>query len=137
MNAIFCLTPKSSCMYLYGDQPLKQVMERIRSKGFAAVPVINRDGEYLGSISEGDLLWFLCDLEKSGSGDPFKASEKVLLKDVISNKKYIASHVDIPFDELVERAINQNFVPLIDDRGIFIGIVTRSKMIEWMKRNQK
>lgn len=124
-------------MYLYGDTSLKQAMDRIRSKGFTAVPVINRDGEYLGAISEGDMLWYLCDLEKSGSENPFGETEKVLLKNVLSNKKYTASHVDIPFDELVGRAVEQNFVPLIDDRGIFIGIVTRSKIIEFMKKAQK
>ena len=34
-------------------------------------------------------------------------------------------------DELVEAAMNQNFVPVVDDKGDFIGIVTRSRILKY------
>ena len=34
--------------------------------------------------------------------------------------------------ELVERASNQNFVPVVDDNGIFIGIVTRKDVLLYL-----
>ena len=34
-------------------------------------------------------------------------------------------------DELYELAMNQNFVPVTDDEGIFIGIVTRKNIIKY------
>ena len=34
-------------------------------------------------------------------------------------------------DQLVEAAMNQNFVPVVDDRGVFIGIVRRQAIIKY------
>ena len=34
-------------------------------------------------------------------------------------------------DELIEAAMNQNFVPVVDDRGMFIGIVRRQAIIRY------
>ena len=36
-------------------------------------------------------------------------------------------------NELVEIAINQNFVPVLDDRNLFIGIVTRKDIMLYLK----
>ena len=34
-------------------------------------------------------------------------------------------------DQLIEAAMNQNFVPVVDDRGMFIGIVRRQAIIRY------
>ena len=37
-------------------------------------------------------------------------------------------------DELLSVAVNQNFVPVVDDRGMFIGIVTRQDIMRYFVR---
>ena len=39
-------------------------------------------------------------------------------------------------DEMIERASNQNYVPVVDDRNVFIGIITRRDIINAFRRQQ-
>ena len=61
MNIAFFLKPKASVAYLYSDFTVRQALEKMRHYGYAAIPVISRDGKYVGSVSEGDFLWFFLD----------------------------------------------------------------------------
>ena len=68
MNVLFFLTPKSEVAYLYEDYSLRQTMEKMEHYRYSAVPVIDRNGCYIGTITEGDLLWYLKDESSSGRG---------------------------------------------------------------------
>ena len=57
MNILFFLTPKAMCHYVYDDFTIRQALEKMEAVGFAALPILNRRGEYRGTITEGDLLW--------------------------------------------------------------------------------
>ena len=46
-------------------------------------------------------------------------------------------HVDCDMEDLLDRAINQNFVPVIDDQDHFIGIVTRKEIIKYCYKEMK
>lgn len=61
MNVLFFLTPKSEVAYLYDDYSLRQALEKMEYHRYAAVPILNRRGNYIGTISEGDLLWNIKD----------------------------------------------------------------------------
>ena len=39
--------------------------------------------------------------------------------------------VDTRVEDLISVAADQNFVPVIDDKGAFIGIVTRSRILKY------
>ena len=39
---------------------------------------------------------------------------------------------DVPEDEILSRAYNQNFVPVVDDRDVFIGIIKRRDIIKYL-----
>ena len=56
-NILFFLTPKAMCSYLYDDYTMRQALEKMEATGFAALPILNRRGEYRGTLTEGDLLW--------------------------------------------------------------------------------
>ncbi len=129
MNAAFYITPKSSVTYLYDDWNVKYALGQLKKHGFTAVPVIDRDGCYAGSLSEGDILWFINELMCNGETDIMAQCENTLVKQILSAEKYPAAHIDIPEPDLVERALEQNFVPLVDDRRSFIGIVTRRSIM--------
>ena len=46
-------------------------------------------------------------------------------------KDYIPVRVTTDMHDLVERASSQNFVPVVDDKETFIGIVTRGDIIKY------
>lgn len=59
MNILHFLTPKSEVAYLYDDFSLRQALEKMEYHQYSAIPVITREGEYVGVITEGDLLRIL------------------------------------------------------------------------------
>ena len=40
-------------------------------------------------------------------------------------------NIDCKIEDLITTSMNQNFVPVIDDKNIFIGIVTRRDIIQY------
>ena len=69
MNILFYLVPKSEVMYLYDDYSLRQAMEKMEYHKYSAVPIINRAGNYVGTLTEGDILWELKDRKLSNLYD--------------------------------------------------------------------
>ena len=127
MNVLFFLKPKGELAYLYEDHTLRQGIEKLERSGFTAIPVISRRGEYIGTLTEGDFLWTLknkCSLDlKMAEDGPIQTVKRRMRFDPIS--------IDSNMEDLVSKARNQNFVPVIDDKKIFIGIVTRKDIIDF------
>ena len=126
MNVISLVTPKAQVAYLYEDVTIRQGLEKLRAHGYTAIPVLAKDGSYVGTVSEGDFLWCLLD---QGSGD-IQTQEKQPLRRVIRPGFNPAVRIDVALEELVERALRQSFIPVVDDRGAFVGIVTRQNIIK-------
>ena len=59
MNILFFLSPKQDLMYVYDDFTLRQTLEKWENNRYASIPVLNRKGEYVGTLTEGDILWGL------------------------------------------------------------------------------
>ncbi len=127
MNLLFLLKPKATVAYLSSECTMRQGREKMRAHGYTAIPVISPSGEYLGTVSEGDFLWTITDK----NGFTLKESEKVKLTDIMRSKRDHAVSVSADMNELLLRIMEQNFVPVVDDRNIFIGIVTRRDIINY------
>ena len=95
--------------------------------GYAALPILSRDGEYRGTLTEGDVLWAM----KNLCGLNLKQAEKVRIMDISRRRDNLPVPVNTPMHDLVERAQVQNFVPVVDDKDTFIGIITRSSIIKY------
>ena len=126
MNVISLLTPKTNVAWLYEDWTIRQGLEKLRFHGYTAIRVLAKDGSYVGTVGEGDFLWCLLD---QGSGD-IQTQEKQPLRRVIRPGFNPAVRIDVALEELVERALRQSFIPVVDDRGAFVGIVTRQNIIK-------
>lgn len=124
------MTPKSELAYLFDDYSLRQALEKMRYHGYAAIPVINREGEYVTTVSEGDFLWYL--LDEQGNFNA-KKTEDMELKSILKQNKYSAFDINSNFQILLEACLEQNFVPLVDDRKMLIGIVTRKALLSTLK----
>ena len=133
MNLLFFLTPKQDVLYIYEDFTLRQTLEKWSNQRYATIPVLKRNGEYVGSITEGDILWGMKNLNITD----LKSAEEIPVMAVQRRATYKPVHVDCDMEDLLDRAINQNFVPVIDDQDHFIGIVTRKEIIKYCYKEMK
>jgi len=132
MNILFFVTPKANTVYLYEDNTLRQALQKLKHHGYTAVPVINRNGEYVGTLSEGDLLWSI--LDHSLYSD--NARERYHVRDILKSRQNKAVNINAAIEDLIELSMNQNFVPVIDDRNIFIGLATRKDILNYYFHNK-
>jgi CBS domain-containing protein len=126
-NVLFFLTPKAMCQYLYDDFTVRQALEKMESSGYNALPILNRQGEYRGSLREGDVLWAmknLCNMD-------LRVAETKKITEISRRKDNVPIRVTHSMRDLVDRAVEQNFVPVVDDKDTFIGLVTRKAIISY------
>ena len=128
MNILFFLTPKSEVNFLYDHFSVRQALEKMEYHHYSRIPVLNKDGDYVGDITEGDLLWFI---KKNKLN--IKNSEIYLINQIYTTRKLEKIKIDADMNELIRIITTQNYVPVVDDRNKFIGIVTRTKVISYLK----
>ena len=127
MNILFFLTPKAMCSYVDAGATLRQAMERMEKSGFSALPVLESDGSYAGVLTEGDLLWAL----KGMCATDIRQTETHYIRELTPRRVIHPVKVDTRVEDLISVAADQNFVPVVDDKGDFIGIVTRSRILRY------
>ena len=131
MNIAFFLLPKQDVVCLTLESTLRQTLERMEFHRYTSVPMLDNNGEYAGTITEGDLLWYM----KNSEGKvTFENASKFLIRDIpikMSNKPV---SIDANMEDLINLAKVQNFVPVVDDMNRFIGIVRRSQIIEYCEK---
>ena len=126
-NILFFLTPKAMCAYLHDDYTMRQALEKMESAGYATLPILNRRGEYRGTLTEGDLLWAL----KNMCHMDMRLAESRRIMEITRRKDNVPVKVTASMQNLIERASHQNFVPVVDDYGAFIGLITRKAIIKY------
>ena len=132
MNIAYFLLPKNRVAYLYDDYTFRQGLEKMRHHGYTAIPVISRDGKYVGTVSEGDFLWrLLSDEQDSQRACSMKDLEQLRVRDILRETQYLPVRITVSMEELLSSAMNQNFISVVDDTGSFIGIVTRKDIIRY------
>ena len=125
MNILFFLKPKAEVAFVYDYHTLRQAMEIMEYHKYSSIPMINREGKYVGTITEGDLLWGLKKLNILN----LKEAEDIAITKIARRADYRPVSADSNMEDLMEKAMDQNFVPVIDDHQNFIGIITRKDII--------
>lgn len=127
MNIAFFLLPKLDVVCVTVDATLRQTLERMEYHRYTAVPILTEDGGYAGTVTEGDLLWYM----KNHPEITFEQCHKVKLVDIPRRLQNRAVQIDAKMEDLISLAKVQNFVPVVDDMNRFIGIVRRSDIIDY------
>ena len=131
INVLLLLTPKTELTCIQDDMSVRQALEKMKAHGFMAIPVVSKKGEYAGTITEGDLLWKLVDEDYD-----VDALDDINIKEIIRKDYTSPVKVDANIEELTSMITMQNFVPVVDDRNILMGIVTRKKVLEALLVNE-
>ena len=129
MNIIFLLKPKSAVAYISSRSTVRQGLEKMRYHGYKALPVIDEEGRYVGTVTEGDFLWYILD---NNSSD-IRENEELYIKDIIKADRGAPVRINASMKELLHLVEEQNFAPVIDDRDVFVGIVTRGDIIKHLE----
>ena len=127
MNVLFFLTPKAGCTYLYDDFSVRQAMEKMEITTYTSLPILSRSGAYRGTLTEGDLLWAMknvCDM------DIDKARGRNIME-IVHRQDNEPVTADTNVEDLMHKSVEQNFVPVVDDKGDFIGLVPRRAIVEY------
>lgn len=136
MNIASFIMPKAEVTYLRDNMTIRQGLEKLRRSGYTAVPVIDREDRYVGVVSEGDFLWRILEHNEPIENVTMKRVENMTLRDIIQGGKVKPVCIDTNMEQLLGQAQMQNFVPVIDDRSVFIGIITRSDIIKYFVKKQ-
>ncbi|MBQ2509205.1 MAG: CBS domain-containing protein [Erysipelotrichaceae bacterium] len=130
-NVLFLLTPKVQVACLDETMNVRQALEKMRAHEYMAIPLISKNGEYLGTISEGDILWHIVDDESIDLED----LEDVKISQLLRADYRPAVKVDCNISELAEKIVSNSFVPVVDDRNVLMGIVTRKRVLQELLKN--
>lgn len=131
MNILLFITPKKDVAYLYDDFSVRQALEKMEYHRYSAIPIIDRNGKYVGTLTEGDLLWYIknCHNLSINSAE----DEKMINIQRHYNNQAVLATCDLK--EIIDAAMKQNFVPVVDDNNVFIGIITRKNIFNYLKKN--
>jgi CBS domain-containing protein len=133
MNILFFLTPKIEVACVEECDSLRQTLEKMEYHGYTAVPLLSMDGKYIGTITEGDILW---KLKKEGFPE-LKQMEEISIMQVKRMHDNKAVHANVDMTGLLDHIKAQNFVPVVDDDKTFIGIVTRKDVVQYLEKKLK
>lgn len=133
MNILFFLKPKSELAYIHKEDTLRQAIEKMEYHKYSSIPMLDKEGKYVGSITEGDLLWGI----KNKYNLNLKEAETIPITEIDRKTDYQAVKADADIEDLVEKAMEQNFVPVVDDQDNFIGMITRKDIIKYYYEKMK
>ena len=128
MNIMRFVVPKSLVEYVTSDSSVRQAVEKMRYHRYVAIPVIDTEGKYVGTLRNDDVLTYFLE---NGSFDTRAAERDGILGLLDSNYAPPVYH-DASLDELIENVKEHNFVPVVDDRGCFIGIILRRDILNYL-----
>ena len=130
INIAQIMLPKFSTIYICENDTVRQGMEIFQRHGYTAIPVVSEDGKYLGSVSEGDFWRHMC---RIGSTDK-KEQEKYRIRDIFRPDFCEPLLIEADAQAVVDISLKQNFIPIVDGRGYFCGMVTRQILIKYLAK---
>lgn len=125
-NILAYLTPKSETFYLSADSTIRQTLEKLDFYKFTVVPLIDKKGKYYGTIAEGDILRYI----KNECNFNIEVAESQKISNIDIYRSYIAVSINATIEEIMQLSLEQNFIPIVDDLGNYIGIIKRKDIIK-------
>ena len=131
MNLFRFIIPKSLVEYITVDSTVRQGFEKMRYHRYVSIPVLDADGKYVGMLRNDDVLEYFISAESVD----MKIAEKVLVGDIVDRSYSRPLYHNATMQELFETVKEHNSVPVVDDRGCFIGIVLRRDVMNFLLKH--
>ncbi|MBE6644622.1 MAG: CBS domain-containing protein [Ruminococcaceae bacterium] len=128
MNILRLMIPKSSVEYISGTSTVRQALEKMRYHHYVAIPVLDEEGMYIGTLRNDDIFKYFMDNGRFDSRSAERDSVLSILDKDYSKPLYHNASIN----ELIENVKEHNFVPVVDDRGCFIGMVLRRDVLSFL-----
>ncbi len=128
MNIAAIMIPKISTVFFHENDTIRQGLERFRVHGYTAVPVLNDQEQYIGSVTEGDFLRHLLSVQTTS----LYVLEQSRIESIVRRDFCPALSIDASLKQVISAALNQNFIPIVDSRNILCGILTRRIVIKYL-----
>ncbi|QHW29647.1 CBS domain-containing protein [Paenibacillus rhizovicinus] len=125
------LFPKHEVSYLTTSATMKDALDKLEGCHYTAIPILDEDGLYYGTLSEGDLLWKM----RATPGLDFDTMHEIPIVSIKKRMKVECVAIGAELDDMLALAADQNFVPVVDDERVFLGIIRRKDIIEYYTRN--
>lgn len=127
MQVAFFLIPKAESSYLLDNFTLRQALEKMEYHHYTAMPVLNSEGYYQYSLFIDDCLWAF----KNAPELKFIDAERIPISSIKTSRQVEPVNISTSFDELMRKTVEQNFLPVVDDLGVYIGLVRRRDMVKY------
>ena len=133
MNIAKIMIPKISTVFLHENQTVRQGWEIMTRGGYTAIPVLDEEQRYIGSVTEGDFLRYVFSVNSMDKLD----MEKHRVSELVRREFCPSLSIDASEEEVVKASLNQNFVPVVDSRNTMCGIITRRGIIAYLAEKKK
>ncbi|MFK7692714.1 CBS domain-containing protein [Paenibacillus sp. HJGM_3] len=125
------LYPKDEVSYITTSSNMKEALDMLEACQYTAIPILDDNGKYFGTLSEGDLLWTM----KATPGLHFDTMHEIPVVSIKKRLKIECVAIGADLDDMLALAADQNFVPVVDSNRYFLGIIRRKDIIEYYTRN--
>ena len=133
MNILRFIIPKSLVEYITVESTVRQALEKMRFHRYVAIPVLDSEGVYVGTLRNDDIFSYFLDNKSFDS----RRAEKDSVTEILDTGYSKPLFHNATFEELFERVKEHNLVPVVDDRGCFIGIILRRDVMNYLWREYK
>ena len=128
MNVLFFLTPKNKISYISDKATVRQAIEKMEHHGYTAMPILDENGKYVGTVTDGDIMWAIKDKYDMS----LKNAENIPIVSITRKTIFNSSvTMNTQIEDLIQEVMRQNFVPVTTDEGILMGIVTRKTVLDY------
>ena len=128
MNIMRFIVPKSLVSYIDEDSTVRQAVEKMRYHRYVAIPVLDGEGKYVGTLKNDDILNYFLARESFDT----RVAENSVVADLISRSSARPLYHTASMAELIESVKEHNFVSVVDDRGCFVGIILRRDVLNYL-----
>ncbi|MDP3130420.1 MAG: CBS domain-containing protein [Bacillota bacterium] len=132
MDILAFMKPTREVVTVRVESSLVEALGTMEKYRFTSVPIIDARGYYVGTLSEGDLLWAI----KNQLGFDMAKASTFLVGKIKRNRDYEPIPATATIDQLIGKASNENFVPIVDEDNLLIGIVTRKTLLNYFFEHQ-
>jgi predicted transcriptional regulator len=127
VSIVGLMKPKNTVTYILKDVSIGMALDVFKKSGFATIPVVDSDDVYVGTVSEGDLLRYIC---YNGMANVNEDT----VESIVNVKRNPAVSDIADSSAIVQGILSQNFLSMVDEAGHFIGIITRKDVIKFLRQ---